>query len=141
MIVNEEGTVMGHDQVIEWKDTHDIEAPYVASVNGQFWKIRVNDFPDEHLFTLLVDGREVEDFDDWPAAWVRPDKTQRTFVPAPSDDNHLSELVRSLRALAADSPERQASIEQIARAYAQDVYKAAEERAARIIDEALRQRQ
>ncbi len=38
------------------------------------------------------------------------------------DDVHLSELVRSLRALAADSPERQNKIEQIARAYASGRY-------------------
>ncbi len=43
-------------------------------------------------------------------------------VAAPSDDIHLSELVRSLRSLAADSPERQSRIEQIARAYASGAY-------------------
>jgi flagellar biosynthesis anti-sigma factor FlgM len=42
---------------------------------------------------------------------------------ASSDDIHLSELVRSLRSLAADSPERQTRIEQIARAYASGTYK------------------
>jgi flagellar biosynthesis anti-sigma factor FlgM len=41
---------------------------------------------------------------------------------APGDDIHLSELVRSLRSLAADSPERQARIEQIARSYASGTY-------------------
>jgi flagellar biosynthesis anti-sigma factor FlgM len=40
-----------------------------------------------------------------------------------SDDVHLSELVRSLRSLAADSPERQAKIEQLTRAYADGSYK------------------
>jgi len=39
-----------------------------------------------------------------------------------SDDVHLSELVRSLRSLAADSPERQAKIEQLTRAYASGKY-------------------
>jgi flagellar biosynthesis anti-sigma factor FlgM len=39
-----------------------------------------------------------------------------------NDDVHLSELVRSLRSLAADSPERQARIEQLARAYAKGSY-------------------
>ena len=34
------------------------------------------------------------------------------------DDLHLSELVRNLRALAVESPERQERIESIARAYA-----------------------
>ena len=57
---------------------------------------------------------------------------------ASSDDIHLSELVRSLRSLAADSPERQARIEQIARAYANGTYKVdPEATAAKIIDDAL----
>ena len=43
--------------------------------------------------------------------------------PAPaSDDVHLSELVRSLRSLAADSPDRQAKIEALTRAYASGSY-------------------
>ena len=54
------------------------------------------------------------------------------------DDIHLSELVRSLRSLAADSPERQARIEQIARAYADGTYKVdADATAAKIIDDAF----
>ena len=58
---------------------------------------------------------------------------------AASDDIHLSELVRSLRSLAADSPERQARMEQIARAYASGAYQVdAEATAAKIIDDALR---
>lgn len=39
-----------------------------------------------------------------------------------SDDVHLSELVRNLRSLAADSPERQNKIEQLARSYASGLY-------------------
>lgn len=38
------------------------------------------------------------------------------------DDIHLSELVRSLRSLAADSPQRQEHLEKIARSYAQGTY-------------------
>jgi len=58
---------------------------------------------------------------------------------AASDDIHLSELVRSLRSLAADSPERQARIEQIARAYASGTYKVdAQATASGIINDALR---
>jgi flagellar biosynthesis anti-sigma factor FlgM len=60
-----------------------------------------------------------------------------TANSTPSDDIHLSELVRSLRSLAADSPERQAHIEQIARAYAEGTYKVdPEATAAKIIDDA-----
>jgi flagellar biosynthesis anti-sigma factor FlgM len=57
---------------------------------------------------------------------------------ASSDDIHLSELVRSLRSLAADSPERQTRIEQIARAYASGTYQVdAPATASGIIDDAL----
>jgi flagellar biosynthesis anti-sigma factor FlgM len=53
------------------------------------------------------------------------------------DDVHLSELVRSLRSLAADSPERQAQVEQIARAYANGTYQVnAQATASKIIDDA-----
>lgn len=54
------------------------------------------------------------------------------------DDVHLSELVRSLRSLAADSPERQARLEQIARSVANGSYQVdAQATAAKIIDDAL----
>jgi len=43
-------------------------------------------------------------------------------VSASRGDAHLAELVRVLRALAAESPERNAHIESIARAYAQGNY-------------------
>jgi flagellar biosynthesis anti-sigma factor FlgM len=68
-----------------------------------------------------------------PAPSVSPD--------APTDDVHLSELVRSLRALAADSPERQERLEQIARACANGTYKVnAEASASKIVDDTLRYR-
>ena len=57
---------------------------------------------------------------------------------AASDDVHLSELVRSLRSLVPDSPERQERIEQIARAYANGTYQVdAEATASKIIDDSL----
>ena len=55
-----------------------------------------------------------------------------------SDDVHLSELVRSLRSLASDSPERQAKLEELARLYAAGDYAIdAEATAAKIIDDAI----
>jgi flagellar biosynthesis anti-sigma factor FlgM len=58
--------------------------------------------------------------------------------PAAGDDVHLSELVRSLRSLAADSPERQARLEQIARAYASGAYRVdALATASKMIDETI----
>jgi flagellar biosynthesis anti-sigma factor FlgM len=53
------------------------------------------------------------------------------------DDVHLSELVRSLRSLAADSPERQARMEQLARSYASGTYQPdTQATASKIIDDA-----
>jgi anti-sigma28 factor (negative regulator of flagellin synthesis) len=54
------------------------------------------------------------------------------------DDVHLSELVRSLRTLAADSPERQAYVDKIAQVYAKGAYRVdTAATAGKIIDDAL----
>jgi anti-sigma28 factor (negative regulator of flagellin synthesis) len=51
---------------------------------------------------------------------------------------HLLELVRSLRSLAADSPERQARLEQIARSCANGTYQMdPQATASKIIDDAI----
>jgi flagellar biosynthesis anti-sigma factor FlgM len=47
----------------------------------------------------------------------------QTAATSSSDDVHLSELVKSLRSLAADSPERQAKLESLARSYANGSYR------------------
>ncbi len=54
---------------IAWHKTGDAEVPYQALVHGKPLTIRLNDFPDEPLYTLLVDGVESRHFDDWPAKW------------------------------------------------------------------------
>jgi hypothetical protein len=55
-----------------WKKSADPRQPYFASHGNEVWKVRLNDFPNESLFTLIVDGAEVGDFDAWPEAWKRP---------------------------------------------------------------------
>jgi anti-sigma28 factor (negative regulator of flagellin synthesis) len=51
----------------------------------------------------------------------------------------MSKLVRSLRSLAADSPERQERIEKIARAYAQGAYEMdAESTAGKLVEDAIK---
>ena len=65
----------------------------------------------------------------------------RATSHAAGDDIHLSELVRSLRSLAAESPERQERLEQIARDYANGSYKVnAEATAGRMVGDARRYR-
>jgi flagellar biosynthesis anti-sigma factor FlgM len=55
-----------------------------------------------------------------------------------NDDVHLSELVKSLRSLAADSPERQAKLESLARSYANGSYSVdGGATASKIIDDAF----
>jgi len=58
---------------VAWRRTASAEHPYEADVDGQRWTVRVNDFPAEPLYTLLVDGQPVEDLDAWPGAWRRPE--------------------------------------------------------------------
>ena len=56
-------------------------------------------------------------------------------------DLHLAELVRTLRSLVADSPERQAKMERLMRAYAAgDLQVDAEATASAILDDATRPR-
>ena len=55
-----------------------------------------------------------------------------------SDNVNLSELARSLRSLASDSPERQAKLEELARRHASGNYTVdAAATAAKIIDDAI----
>ncbi len=62
-----------------------------------------------------------------------------TGTQAAGDDVHLSELVRSLRSLAAESPDRQAKIEQLARSYANGTYQTdPQATAAGIINDAIK---
>ena len=56
---------------IVWHKTDDPEFPYETHVNNQHMKIRLNDFPLEPLYTLLINGDDVSDFDDWPANWIK----------------------------------------------------------------------
>jgi hypothetical protein len=58
---------------LSWRPTGRAEFPYAASADGRDWLIRVNDFPAEAFYTLIVDGREIGDLDDWPPVWRRPD--------------------------------------------------------------------
>jgi flagellar biosynthesis anti-sigma factor FlgM len=68
----------------------------------------------------------------------RTGSTQTTATSS-NDDVHLSELVKSLRSLAADSPERQAKLESLARSYANGSYAVdATASASKIIDDSFK---
>ena len=57
---------------IQWQTGRDAEFPYHTMIDGRQWEIRVNDFPAEPLYTLIIDGQEALDLEDWPAVWRRP---------------------------------------------------------------------
>ncbi len=57
---------------IQWQRTDDGEFPYQAIIDGQRWTIRVNDFPAEPLYMLMIDGQPALDLEDWPSVWIRP---------------------------------------------------------------------
>lgn len=59
-------------QPIRWMKADDAFHPYTAIVDGVVYRIRLNDFPQEKLYTLLhaLDEPAV-DFDEWPALWQR----------------------------------------------------------------------
>lgn len=35
------------------------------------WKIRLNDFPEEPMYTLIVEEEEMLNFTDWPDSWKK----------------------------------------------------------------------
>ncbi len=57
---------------VDWKAGRNAITPFEAEIDGQLWAVRVNDFPDyPHLYTLLCDGDEIGDFNEWPSSWKR----------------------------------------------------------------------
>jgi hypothetical protein len=69
---------------IVWKRTADPRYPFAAEFEDEKWVIRLNDFPDEHLYTLIVNGKEVISFDNWSAKWSRPIKEKSLNQVAPN---------------------------------------------------------
>lgn len=56
---------------LHWKKTTDPFFPYSVCSEGKRMKLRLNDFPEEPMYTLIVDDEIIESFDDWPTAWSR----------------------------------------------------------------------
>lgn len=60
---------------IIWRKSDDLECPWAAEVEGHQLGLVLGDYPDEVLYTLLVDGEQVERFDNWPPSWMRWDES------------------------------------------------------------------
>jgi hypothetical protein len=52
-----------------------------AHVGDEAWIVRVNDFPEEHLYTLYVNDEELGSFDEWPRQWSRAEGSVEPVAP------------------------------------------------------------
>jgi hypothetical protein len=52
--------------------TGDACFPVAAKMGSSWWVLRISNFPDHPLWTLLVDGQRRFDLDDAPPPWGRP---------------------------------------------------------------------
>jgi hypothetical protein len=58
-------------RTLEWRSTEDADFPWAAESDGKMYRVRLNDFPDEWMYSLMVDGAEMGYFHDWPESWTR----------------------------------------------------------------------
>ena len=68
-------------ETITWEETKDPEYPYSSKVDQDTCLIRLNDFPVESLYTLIVNNEEIEDLEDWPDRWIISTKSRDTDRP------------------------------------------------------------
>jgi hypothetical protein len=59
------------ERPITWKSTDNLDFPWEADLDGEAGRIRLNDFPDEIMYSLLIGGKVTGDFHDWPKLWKR----------------------------------------------------------------------
>ena len=56
---------------VSWRDTNDVNYPWSTEVSGEIWRIGLNDFPDDLMYTLTVNDKIIGKFHDWPERWHR----------------------------------------------------------------------
>lgn len=54
---------------IKWDESNNPEYPYETNYDGHKLQVRINDFPEEPLYSLLIDDKLICDLEDWPKAW------------------------------------------------------------------------
>ncbi|MFJ7277833.1 hypothetical protein [Kitasatospora sp. NPDC098663] len=81
-----------------WCDTGTGVFCYAARVEGRWWVLRLNDFPEHPLYTFFIDAQVVGDVTDDPAVWQQ--------LPSPEALPALSapELTEVLRLMAGLGP-------------------------------------
>jgi hypothetical protein len=56
---------------LNWSRSDDLDFPWRTEVEGIRWQIRLNDFPDDMMYSLLVNDEAIVNFHDWPETWQR----------------------------------------------------------------------
>jgi hypothetical protein len=78
---------------VKWTSKpEDLDDPWEAEVNGERWIVHLNEFPDEYMYRLTVDGTVLGDFHDWPEPWDRSDFDFQVTPPFPARGLRLSQL-------------------------------------------------
>ncbi|PJN29380.1 hypothetical protein CG736_02205 [Kitasatospora sp. CB02891] len=67
-----------------WHDTGTRVFPCAARLDGHWWVLRLNDFPEHPLLTLFVDAEVVGDLEDSQAVWRSAPRARATGAPAAS---------------------------------------------------------
>src|SRR5437867_2780001 len=86
------------EEEIVWTEGTDPSYPYRAELDGAKLLVRVSDFPDENLYTLVIDDLPVAGFDDWPGLWIRPgeaklaDPEVSVFLPVYNEQDNIEQL-------------------------------------------------
>ncbi|MGW5384498.1 hypothetical protein [Nocardia sp. NPDC003963] len=55
----------------EWRSTGDPRFPLAAEIEGHWWVLRANPFPDHCMWTLFADGAVRYDIEQAPSGWGR----------------------------------------------------------------------
>jgi pimeloyl-ACP methyl ester carboxylesterase len=71
------------DRPLTWQDSQDPNVPWTSAAEGSNWEVRINDFPDEYMYSLLIDGQLIGDFMEWPAAWQRGKSAKKRIARKP----------------------------------------------------------
>jgi hypothetical protein len=56
--------------------------PWATEVDGTIWRVRINDFPDELMYSLISETKTPGAFHDWPetcSARAMPNENQTIF--------------------------------------------------------------
>ncbi|HVG33032.1 MAG TPA: hypothetical protein VM911_08130 [Pyrinomonadaceae bacterium] len=83
-----------------WRKGTNPEYPYVTDFEGKKCLIRLNNFPKENLYTLIVDGVEIADFDDWPDSFA----LERSIKMQGVRDHELEQTGQRTEEIVLESP-------------------------------------